>query len=420
MDAVRGVGIRFAHWRLGVVLLAISMAVVAVESGSGPAYAGVALVSGQAGNLAGVSAYSATDAWVVGSTGNGFFPPSETTTAHWNGTSWSQVASPNPAGSAGENSLESVSDLSPNTAWAVGYDFDSATDSQLTLVLFWNGTTWTQQSTPNPGGTSSGESFLYGVTAVSPSDAWAVGEYLDSTTGDVDSLVLHWNGTVWTQVASPNPATSGNTLSAVTGISATDAWAVGTYTNAATDASETFVVHWNGHSWSQVPSPNPAGVTTYGSQSVLNSVSAISPSDIESVGWYQTSPTSAPAETLALRWNGHQWDQMPTPNPGGTTSDSDASHLFGVSIVSATDAWAVGAYTNPKTEAVQTLTLRWNGKAWDQTASPNPGGTKSQGDVGQLFGVSTVSAKDAWAIGDYGGQPETLLLHWNGSNWSKA
>jgi hypothetical protein len=34
--------------------------------------------------------------------------------------------------------------------------------------------------------------------------------------------------------------------------------------------------------------------------------------------------------------------------------------------------------------------------------------------------VSTVSAKDAWAIGDYGGQPETLLLHWNGSNWSKA
>jgi hypothetical protein len=58
----------------------------------------------------------------------------------------------------------------------------------VTLVAHWNGTRWTGVASPNPGG-----SFLNAVSALSPSDAWAVG--YDNT----GTLILHWDGTSWTQ-----------------------------------------------------------------------------------------------------------------------------------------------------------------------------------------------------------------------------
>jgi hypothetical protein len=38
---------------------------------------------------------------------------------------------------------------------------------------------------------------LFGVSAISSSDAWAVGRYFNTTTRAYDTLILHWNGTAW-------------------------------------------------------------------------------------------------------------------------------------------------------------------------------------------------------------------------------
>ena len=83
-------------------------------------------------------------------------------------------------------------------------------------------------------------------------------------------LALHWNGHIWSQVPSQGPASG---LTGVTALSASDAWAVGT------DMAGTLVLHWNGHTWSQVPSPSPG--SAHGS---LAGVSADSPSDAWAVG----------------------------------------------------------------------------------------------------------------------------------------
>ena len=64
--------------------------------------------------------------------------------------------------------------------------------------------------------------FLSRVSAVSASDAWAVG-----STGTSDQpLIMHWDGSHWSQAASPNVPTS--ELSGVSMVSAADGWAVGT------------------------------------------------------------------------------------------------------------------------------------------------------------------------------------------------
>jgi hypothetical protein len=118
------------------------------------------------------------------------------------------------------------------------------------------------------------------------------------------------------------------------------------------------------------------------------------------------------AHTLVLRWNGSTWKQVPSPNPG-----AQGGMLIGVSATSASNAWAVGDYID-RTGAPKTLTLRWDGIRWTRVSSPNPG----LGFAG-LNAVSIVSRSDAWAVGFFdivGLTQRTLLLHWNGTAWKRA
>ena len=89
------------------------------------------------------------------------------------------------------------------------------------LIEHWNGRAWTRQASPDPGRTFDA---LYGVRAVSPASAWAVGAY--DTPKATRSLVLRWNGTSWKQVASPSPAIDSQ-FDGVAATTATSAWAVG-------------------------------------------------------------------------------------------------------------------------------------------------------------------------------------------------
>ena len=373
-----------------------------------------ALGSGRSGILNGVSADSATDAWAVGYYTNPTTRATETVALHWNGTSWSRVSSPNPGGTTSANDFSTLNGVSANSAtdaWAVGAYLNPTTGALDTLVLHWNGTSWSKVASPSPG-------VLGGVSADSATDAWAVGYHLNPTTGVGETLALHWNGASWSTVSSPNPGgttngNSSNSLSGVSGNSATDAWAVGAYTNPTTFATETLALHWNGTKWSRVASPNPGGTSSRGI-SGLSGVSANSATDAWAVGLY-VNPTTRVEETLALHWNGTKWSKGASPNPGGTSANSI---LTGVSANSATDAWAVGRYINPTTAAAETLALHWNGTEWSYVASPNPGGTASDTHYSELTGVTADSANNAWAVGLY--TRGTLVLHWNGTKWSRA
>jgi hypothetical protein len=135
----------------------------------------------------------------------------------------------------------------------------------------------------------------------------------------------------------------------------------------------------------------------------------VSSSDAWAVG-------TAGVHTLALHWNGTSWSRVASPSPGG----GNASTLGAVSARSSSDAWAVGEFQFTSTEdQTKTLALRWNGTSWSRVASPSPGGLSGSA----LGGVSTLSPSDAWAVGSYtgsNGASVTLLLHWNGAQWSRA
>jgi hypothetical protein len=93
--------------------------------------------------------------------------------------------------------------------------------------------------------------------------------------GGVDqTLALHWNGHTWTRVTTPDPGGPGvsSDLVGVAGTAATDTWAVGS------TGTGTLILHWDGSHWTRVPSPGP------GTSAELFSVAASATSNIWAVG----------------------------------------------------------------------------------------------------------------------------------------
>src|SRR5262249_42501253 len=136
----------------------------------------------------------------------------QTLTENWNGNSWIYVPSPN-VGALG-NTLYGVSGSSANDVWAVGFYTDGSTYLSRALIEHWNGTKWSIVSSPNPG---SSYDNLFGVTAISARDAWAVGFYRDDGDSNATSLLIeHWDGQQWKVVSSPNPGSTGNLLYGIT------------------------------------------------------------------------------------------------------------------------------------------------------------------------------------------------------------
>jgi hypothetical protein len=121
--------------------------------------------------------------------------------------------------------------------------------------------------------------------------------------------------------------------------------------------------------------------------------------------------------TLIEHWNGTAWKQQPSLNPG-----SSYNTLAGVAATSATNAWAVGqASNNVASHAFKTLAEHWNGTRWIRVPSPSPGGPTGNN---ALDGVAATSASSAWAVGDYdtgsGTAVHTLAEHWNGAAWTQV
>ena len=341
-------------------------------------------------------ALAGTDVWAVGARTT--YSSAQTLVEHWNGTAWAVVPSPN--GGTYDNTLTGVAAVAANDVWAVGYYAGDTTGE--TLVEHWNGTAWAIVPSPNVG---TGANELAGVAARAGNDVWAVGDYTDPNTGDNQTLVEHWNGTVWAVVASPNAGVDGgNILSGVAAVAGNDVWAVGSYIDPATTYKQTLVEHWDGSTWSVVPSPN-AGI----SDNWLTGMAAVAGTDVWAVG-AATSSTSS-AQALLEHWNGTAWAVVPSPNGG-----AGGHQLTAVAARAGNDVWAVGKLE--QLSARQTLVEHWNGTAWAVVPSPNPG---TQDNT--LTGVAAVAGNDVWAVGGFAASSgssngQTLVEHWDGGSWA--
>jgi hypothetical protein len=200
-------------------------------------------VSPNEGILQSISATSPTNAWAAGWTYTASNGQLLDFLLRWNGKTWTEV----PTGSVGDT-LQGVSADSATDAWATGY-----TGTNKTLILHWNGTKWTQVASP----TTDYPYASLTVDAQSPTDIWAAGSYATTKGASLPNrtLLLRGNGTSFKQTKTPVTGSLVNEVLGVSADSATDAWAVGWWTGSSS-SEVTLILHWNGTSWTKVTSPN--------------------------------------------------------------------------------------------------------------------------------------------------------------------
>jgi hypothetical protein len=193
---------------------------------------------GKSEMLTSVAMVSPTDVWAAGAH----------LLAHWNGSQWTRMARPAPAG-ATASQIQLVS-ASGTGLWAAGTA--AVGGSTAEFAARWNGSSWAVTSTVAAAPGHWWE--VYNISGSSPGEAWL--SITDNDPNyDTTALAAHWNGTSWT--VTPMPAVG--TMQTLTWIAASgsDAYAVGTYENAtgSDNAYRPAVYHWNGSTWASVPFP---------------------------------------------------------------------------------------------------------------------------------------------------------------------
>lgn len=131
----------------------------------------------------------------------------------------------------------------------------------------------------------------------------------------------------------------------------------------------------------------------------------VSASDGWAVGAYSTTQTTRDA--MIQHWGGTEWSLVADPNFG-----ANDNVLQGVTVISANDVWAVGSVKSGS--RYETLTEHWNGTAWTRVTSPNPGTGNNI-----LLRVDGDTPDNVWAVGIYlQSSVRTLVMHWDGTQWN--
>ena len=270
--------------------------------------------------LASVSCVSTTFCVAVGSHSTGASGEA-TIIERWNGTAWTLMASPVPPGP--DNELLGVACPSVTMCVAVGRGLQVPA---RTLVEVWHGGAWTIAHTPN---LSIDDNFLQGVSCPTTTMCMAVGfSYIGAV---AHSLVLAWHGGGgWALVAAPDRG--GATGTYPYGVSCPTTMmcrAVGDFRTAT--VARTFILAWNGHAWTTLPSPNESATSNE-----LSGVDCATTTSCEAVGNFY----SGGSRNLVERWTGAGWTVVPTPNaPGGD------NYLANVSCTSPVACTASGELT---------------------------------------------------------------------------
>jgi len=274
----------------------------------------------------------------------------------WDGSSWSIVPSPNPAGSTNAG-LDGVSCVSTSDCLAVGFS-GGQSGPTVPLAEIWNGSTWS--ITPLPGAWS-GLNILKGISCSGPTACVAVGARATGPTQNgitpTSTLAEFWNGSSWSLLASVNPP--GVATSSFSGVSCSGSnacIAVGSAGSVNGSSTQTLTELWNGASWSIVSSPN---VFSYPSS--LSGVSCSSTAACTAVGDWSS---SSYAKTLVETWNGTRWSIVSSPN-AGPPGDA-ANFLSGVTCVGPTFCTAVGSVEagGSAFDIPYSLIETWNGTSW--------------------------------------------------------
>lgn len=316
------------------------------------------------------------------------------------------------------NSLRGVSGFGADDVWAVGSAWDTTLNDTFSLVGHFDGDAWTRVPSPSPGVYSGGGTnvTLYTVGGVSTDDLWALGSY--KTVHDSDSFVgfqsfaLHWDGTNWTQVETPQTPVGGTgaSLYGMEAVATDDVWAVGMRVApdfGAAVSTVGLVLHWDGSQWTELPPPPIVSIH----RNELYDLAVFGPDDILAVGGHSGDGFGPPENPYVVRWDGSEWslvEGVPAPGLQNFVEDMVA--------ITPDDVWLVGHLYE---SGSQPYLAHYDGTSWQRLVP------EGSWPFAELRAVTARATDDVWAVGVY---TETtppapgrkLILHYDGTSWTQV
>jgi hypothetical protein len=288
---------------------------------------------------------------------------------------WSVLSTPNPANSDA-NQLYATLVTSSSDAWAVGITRTTGAPNFRALALRLVNGNFQLASTANI--TASDDTRFAAIGGKNPSDLWAVGS--DYPGGDLQNqhgLIEHFNGQSWTRVAVATNEPGNATLTSVSALGPTSAWAVG-YSRDTGAYFHPLIELWNGSSWTLV---NGAAFPGTGFDR-LEAVAAIASNDV----WVLGSSGRHPKPVFE-HFDGTSWTIVPQAANGFD------SIMYGIAAIASNDIWAVGSQGAE----------HWDGTSWTLTSISS-----------LLTSVVALATNDVWAVGG------TSTFHFDGTTWTNV
>jgi phosphatidylinositol-3-phosphatase len=338
------------------------------------------------------------DIWAVGSLlPNANATIVQTLALHYDGSTWTRVPTANVGKQA--NYLYGLAVLPDGTAWATGTYTVAAGHTDKALTEHWANGKWTAIPAANPG---SAEDMLYGATAVSDDDVWAVGTAGDSE-GFFHPLIEHWNGGRWTAVGIKGLSKNADGILFSATSQGSQVWATGQLSSGSGDRQ--VLLHLVAGSWQVVKSP---AVLAHGAAADAYPQSiALSASGVPWIAGRQRSGHNGYTTLLEAPGAGTSMVRLTTPNP--TPQDN---YLWGIAPVGA-DAWAVGTSIPASTGNANSL-IEFGSPTGGWQVVPTPDPSTNGNNI--LDGVFAFSSTNVWAVGEYDGMGgmKTLIMHYTG------
>lgn len=257
--------------------------------------------------------------------------------AHWDGRAWTRGALAVPVVSGGEGVLITAAAApGPHDVWVGGTIDTPGTPTALPGIPFlmhYNGRTWRFYQF---GGASDSLPAVTSISALSPSDIWALASPALPLFGvgvpNPQNLLLHWNGNAWRRMLlGRGRAPLGNFYSVV-GQSARTAWLTGTVHRPGPHGGTWApgAGYWNGARWTLTSAAAPYPLT-----------SAVS--DGHGGLWAVSQPNYAPQSELAppagfWHYADGRWAHVPVPAISGWDIVVQLARAPGTASV-----WAAGS-----------------------------------------------------------------------------